>query len=610
MRRLSERDEELSNLRAALDAARAGHGAAVLVEGEAGIGKSALLAATAAAAGDLGVTVLAARGTPLEAGLAFGVIRNALLPPLLELTREERAELLSGPAAPARRILDPDAPGYAEAPEAPFDSVHAVAWAVVGLADRLGPLALLLDDLHWADPASLRVVAGLAERLAGLPVAAILAARPAPSFAAPELAAAVRRAGAVLRPSRLSPAGVAEVLGDRLGVPVPAGLAEQTATLTDGSPYLVTAVSAAVRRRGGAAGDVALVGAVELGDDLAARLAGLPPPVRRLVEAVAVAGDGRSADELIALSRLEGDFAEAVAAAVREGLLVASPEPGLRPRARPRRGPRRHGSRPAGRAATVRPPTTPWWWGRGARRRAPRTCAGHRRPRSRRPAAAGRPRSGLPRRHRAPGGPPAASARRTAVPRRAPRRPGGAGLRGGRAQRPRRTRPAGRRGCGRPAGRAAAPGGDGARPLPRPAGPDAEGVAGMRVAVREANAAGVAGSGAQRLAELELALAERSGRSTAAAGAERLLAVAARPSFARRRARPPDRGLPGAAGRHRGASARRRARSPRPRDRLRPGGRAAHDDGLRTRLRRRAPRGVRPGGAPARRARPRRPPDG
>src|SRR5262249_37368364 len=91
--RLLERTGELARLTAALRRAREGQGSFVLVEGPAGMGKTALLAEARAAAADDGMRVLRARGAELERDFAFGVVRQLFEPPLAEAANAERAEL-------------------------------------------------------------------------------------------------------------------------------------------------------------------------------------------------------------------------------------------------------------------------------------------------------------------------------------------------------------------------------------------------------------------------------------------------------------------------------------------------------------------------------------
>jgi hypothetical protein len=85
-----ERDVELEYLSARLGGTRGGHGGVVAIEGPAGIGKSRLLAATVAVAGELGLGVLRARGGELEAGIAFGVARQLFEPAVLSAGKTER----------------------------------------------------------------------------------------------------------------------------------------------------------------------------------------------------------------------------------------------------------------------------------------------------------------------------------------------------------------------------------------------------------------------------------------------------------------------------------------------------------------------------------------
>jgi predicted ATPase len=103
---LLERESEIAALSRLVDAlATSGTGASVLIEGEAGIGKSSLLAAMVAAARERGeLRALTARGTELELELAFGGVRQ-LLRPVVAMPAEEREPLVAGPAALAGAVL-------------------------------------------------------------------------------------------------------------------------------------------------------------------------------------------------------------------------------------------------------------------------------------------------------------------------------------------------------------------------------------------------------------------------------------------------------------------------------------------------------------------------
>jgi predicted ATPase len=170
---LLERDAEIATLVGLVESLASGEGSAVLIEGVAGIGKSALLRALVAAARDRGdLRVLTARGTELELELAFGGVRQ-MLRPVLSMKAGERKQLLSGPAALAASVL-----GLRDAPTGELaDPLYALSWLVANLAER-SPLVVALDDVHWLDAESGRFVAYLAQRLEGIPVLLAGTARP------------------------------------------------------------------------------------------------------------------------------------------------------------------------------------------------------------------------------------------------------------------------------------------------------------------------------------------------------------------------------------------------------------------------------------------------
>src|SRR3712207_2661414 len=96
--RLLEREAESGRIERAISRAAAGRGALIVVEGPAGIGKTALVAHARATAAASGVQVLHARGAALERGFAFGVVRQLFEPVLVTAGADEREELLQGPA--------------------------------------------------------------------------------------------------------------------------------------------------------------------------------------------------------------------------------------------------------------------------------------------------------------------------------------------------------------------------------------------------------------------------------------------------------------------------------------------------------------------------------
>jgi AAA ATPase domain len=153
---LLERAGELQELREALVAAGEGTGRVVVVEGPAGIGKTALLRFGSDHARETGLGVLSARGSEFERMYPWGVVRR-LFAPVLALPAAERARVFDGAGAladiplgfhgsSAQLSADADALGAA---------LHGLYWALANLA-LSKRLLVAVDDAHWADGPSLR----------------------------------------------------------------------------------------------------------------------------------------------------------------------------------------------------------------------------------------------------------------------------------------------------------------------------------------------------------------------------------------------------------------------------------------------------------------------
>src|SRR6202012_5728334 len=88
-----------------------------------------------------------------------------------------------------------------------YSRLHGLYWLVIELA-AVRPLAIIADDLHWADTASLRWLVFMADRVGELPVLMICAARPQEPGADQRLLDSLATAAeAVVRPAPLSPEG-------------------------------------------------------------------------------------------------------------------------------------------------------------------------------------------------------------------------------------------------------------------------------------------------------------------------------------------------------------------------------------------------------------------
>ncbi|MEV4421021.1 AAA family ATPase [Patulibacter sp. NPDC049589] len=151
---LLERRPELRAIEATVARSRSGTGSVLLVEAAAGLGKTRLVGVASELAERSGMRVLRAVGAEVERDFAFGVVRQ-----LLEReVRSRGVQLAATPPTDAARLglgaLDladvADRPPHALA-EPSHGAVHGVYWLVVALAEQ-GPLALVVDDAHWADP--------------------------------------------------------------------------------------------------------------------------------------------------------------------------------------------------------------------------------------------------------------------------------------------------------------------------------------------------------------------------------------------------------------------------------------------------------------------------
>src|SRR6266567_9228436 len=149
---LLEREGELAQLGALVDAAREGAGRLVLVEGGAGIGKTRLLAAARERGEEAGMEVLHARGGELEREFPFGVVRQLFGPALAGGGNAERRDVLSGAAGLASPLFSGDylTDRTSTKADSAFATLHGLFWLTSNLAARR-PLVLAIDDLHWAD---------------------------------------------------------------------------------------------------------------------------------------------------------------------------------------------------------------------------------------------------------------------------------------------------------------------------------------------------------------------------------------------------------------------------------------------------------------------------
>lgn len=176
---LLDREAELSLAAAALRGAQAGRGTLMLVCGPLGIGKSALLDAMGERGARMGAVVLRASAAPMERDFSFGVVRQLLEPALRRASSETVARWTAGAARHARPVLADDAFGAGE-PQPTADSDDAALHGLAALVENMAcdqPLLVLVDDLQWADAATLRWLRHIANRLAAARILLVCALR-------------------------------------------------------------------------------------------------------------------------------------------------------------------------------------------------------------------------------------------------------------------------------------------------------------------------------------------------------------------------------------------------------------------------------------------------
>lgn len=280
--RLLERDEPLAFLGRRLDSARRGRGGTVFVRGEAGIGKTALLRAFAQ---ECGVALLL-----WGACEAIGISQP--LTPLFDMADEfdnELKALLVGDVATGRLFT-----------------------ALLAMIQRARqPVVMVIEDLHWADQATLELVRFLGRRAGFLKLLLIVSHRTEDMTAEPRISELLGDLGpenyrdVVLAP--LSPVAVGQLAGQ-------AGYrASEVYRITNGNPFFVTELLAGGRRAGGA-----LPSSVRAA--VWARAAKLDAECRALLELVSVMPSGASRP---LLARLGGGHPDdAIDRCLNAGLLV------------------------------------------------------------------------------------------------------------------------------------------------------------------------------------------------------------------------------------------------------------------------------------------------
>ena len=304
---LHGRDAERARLAALLTDARAGHAGTLLLHGEPGVGKSALLEDLVATAGD-DVRVLRAQGVESEAPLPFAALHRLLRPVLGVLER------LPAPQARALRAAFGETDGVAVEP---FLAALATLSVLTEAAED-APVLCVLDDAQWLDQATTSAVLVAVRRLGADRVAVVFAARDGEGQTfAPDGVPAV-----AITP--LTTGAARALLGEAAGSAVPDEVADRLMTQAAGNPL-------ALMELPGTLSAEQLAGAEPLPTQLHLtagvervfldRCRRLPPDVQTLLLVAAADDSGHVATVRAAAGNL-GAGPDCLDAAERAGLLV------------------------------------------------------------------------------------------------------------------------------------------------------------------------------------------------------------------------------------------------------------------------------------------------
>jgi len=244
------RSAEMDRLATLLARAAGGQGRAMFLAGEAGIGKTRLAHEALVLARERGFLVLEGSAYALEGRLAYAPILAAFGPFLRHLDSPRQARLVSGLPDLGRLFTDLRLPAPSPLGDSSLEKTRLFE-AVARLLERLAresPVVLFLDDLHWADPASIELLHYLARGIADQAVLVLGTYRAEEIDTARGLRqlllTSLRRAGLASEEAlaRLDPKAVAELAAGLLGSSVPGELLTLLGDRAGGTPLFVEAL--------------------------------------------------------------------------------------------------------------------------------------------------------------------------------------------------------------------------------------------------------------------------------------------------------------------------------------------------------------------------------
>jgi tetratricopeptide (TPR) repeat protein len=321
------RAAELETAMGALDELLAGHPAHLLIAGEAGVGKTRLVDDIALAADARGMRILRGHCANLgEGGLPYAPIVEILRELVLTLDGDTLAEVV-GPSGPdLARLVPALSPVAIGVPIQQQWLQVRILEALLGLLHRLGdqaPVMLVVEDVHWADPATREVISFLVGNLRTQRVLSCLTYRSDELHRRHPLLrwlAELERTGRVVRIDleRFDAGEVHELLAAILGREPEPDLVRRVHRRSDGNPFFAQELLAA-GQDGGAHGGLSAT----LEEVLLARIAEVPEEAQPILAAAAVAGRRVDHDLLAAVVEgTEADLLVGLRAAVTSNVLV------------------------------------------------------------------------------------------------------------------------------------------------------------------------------------------------------------------------------------------------------------------------------------------------
>lgn len=310
------REAELHELESFLERATRS-AAALLLQGEAGMGKTTLWRECIDRAATSGTRILSCRPAAAERQLAFAALEDLLT--------EVTADVLPSLPPPQRRALEVAL--LLEDPEDDPPEPHLTSAALLSSVRRLSadaPLLLAVDDIQWIDPPSASALHFACRRLSKEPVGVLVSQRVDGTAHVPlELDRVFADALEVVQVGSLTPGAISHLLRTRLGVDLSRPVLHRVYEASGGNPFYALELGRALSRRGAVDPREPLPVPTTLAGLVEERIAELSPAVQRVLELVAALSDATV--EVVQDAWGDGEESgRAIDEAVRAGVLQAS----------------------------------------------------------------------------------------------------------------------------------------------------------------------------------------------------------------------------------------------------------------------------------------------